>query len=66
MLNKIKQLIILLRKKFFGGSPENIHHSELSVNRINAKIRSESKIKQDFVNLARYETYFAFLKKLGL
>jgi len=66
MLNKIKQLIILLRKKFLRGSPENIHHSELSVNRINAKIRSESKSKHDFINLAHYENYFAFLKKMGL
>src|SRR4051812_5644910 len=66
MLNKIKQLINLLRKKILGGSPKTIHHSELSVNRINAKIKSELRIKQDFINLAHYEIYFNFLKKLGL
>lgn len=66
MLNKIKQLINLLRKKFFGSSPKTIHHNELSVNRINAKIKSELRIKQDFINLSHYEIYFAFLKKLGL
>jgi hypothetical protein len=61
MLNKIKQLINLLRKKILGGSPKTIHHSELSVNRINAKIKSELRIKQDFINLAHYEIYFNFL-----
>ena len=66
MLNKIKQLITLLRKKLFGGSPETIYHNELSVNRINAKIKSELRIKKDFINLSNYEAYFAFLKKLGL
>ena len=66
MLNKIKQLITLLRKKLFGRSPETIYHNELSVDRINAKIRSELKIKKNFINLSHYEAYFAFLKKLGL
>jgi hypothetical protein len=66
MLYKIKQLIIVLWKRFLGDSPKNIHHSELSVNRVNAKIKSELKIRQDFINLNRYEIYFAFLKKLGL
>lgn len=66
MLNKIRQLIILLRKKIFERSSENIQHSELSINRINTKIRSELKTKQNFINLARYEIYFAFLEKLGL
>lgn len=66
MLNKIKQLVILLRKKFFGRSPETIYHNELSVNRINAKIKSELRTKRDFIDLPRYEIYFAFLKKLGL
>lgn len=66
MLNKIKQLINLLRKKFFSSSLKTIHHNELSVNRINAKIKSELRIKQDFINLSHYEIYFAFLKKLGL
>lgn len=66
MLNKVKQLIVLLRKKIFGRSPETIYHSELSINRVNAKIKSELKIKRDFVNISRYEAYFAFLRKLGL
>ena len=66
MLNKIKQLVTLLRKKFFGGSPGTIYHNELSVNRINNKIKSELGIKRDFINLLHYEAYFAFLKKIGL
>jgi predicted alpha/beta-fold hydrolase len=66
MLNKIRQLITLLRKKLFGRSPKTIHHNELSVNRVNAKIKSELKIKRDFINLSHYEVYFAFLRKLGL
>jgi len=66
MLNKIKQLFALLRKKIFGGSRKTIYHNELSVKRINPKIRSELKIKQDFINLHAYEIYFAFLKKIGL
>src|SRR2546423_1403423 len=66
MLNKIKQLIVVLRKKILGGSPTTIYHNELSIKRINAKIRSELKIKQDFIDLSRYEVYFNFLKRLGL
>jgi len=67
MLNKIKQLIIQLRKKILdSSSPKTIYHNELSVKRINTKIKSELKIKKDFVNLSFYESYFNFLKKLGL
>lgn len=66
MLNKIKQLVTLLRKKLFGRSPKTIYHNELSVNRINAKIKFELRIKRDFIDLPCYEIYFAFLKKIGL
>ncbi|RHZ36897.1 alpha/beta hydrolase [endosymbiont GvMRE of Glomus versiforme] len=67
MLGKIKKMLIFLwKKRVFPNSQGAIKDSELSVDQINTKIRDKLKTRKNFIVLSRYETYFSFLKDLGL
>jgi hypothetical protein len=68
VLEKIKKLIILTKKKFFytAYQKSSIYNAKAAVEEINQKIRKSLKIKQDFIVLSRFENYFNLLRNLGL
>ncbi|RHZ37233.1 alpha/beta hydrolase [endosymbiont GvMRE of Glomus versiforme] len=67
MFGKIKKMFLFFwKKRVFPNSQGTIEDSELSVDQVNAKIRDKLKTRQNFIVLSRYETYFSFLKNLGL
>ena len=67
MFGKIKKMFLFLwKKRVFPNFKGTIKDNELSVDQINAKIRDKLKTRQNFIVLSRYETYFSFLKDLGL
>ena len=63
----IKKLIVLLKKKYYSVSQKSsIYNAKEAVEEINQKIKKKLKIKENFINLTRFENYFEFLQKLGL
>ena len=67
MIEKIRKLIVLFKKKFYSVSQKSsIYNAKEVVEEINQKIKKKLKIKSNFINLARFENYFEFLQKLGL
>ena len=67
MIEKIKKLIVLFKKKFYSVSQKtSIYNAKEVVEEINQKIKKKLKVKENFINLTRFENYFEFLQKLGL
>ena len=67
MLEKIRKLFTLFKKKFYTTAQKSsIYNAEEAVAEINQKIQKKLKIKENFISLSRFENYFNLLQNLGL
>lgn len=63
-MNIITKIINLIKKIFIPVKPD-ILGSELSVEKINNKIKSYLGVNKDFIVISHYKNYFDFLEKIG-